>query len=356
MSLSDESRGDGASSGDAIDLDSLQREVREWCDSMAVAGAPPGTYRFTPDGAPGFYAAADMAIIRWAIGDDPRQLPASERAAWIETINSHQRPADGRYGPEMDHHLLHANGTAVNALTILGGQHRYPVRFYQLFARPERIGPWLSSLSWQSGTWRTSHLVWGGPVCLNTSRQTTDAWRKELFGWMEEQLDATTGSWPRELSATAPATAQPLAPLGCAVHLWPLWRHLGRPVPGVEALAELVLTLQTPGGDWDGIRYGSMDALYVLMVAADVAPARAERYRSAMRRYLTVLMDDWNGPRTAFADVHRALCWVSSMGYLSRAVPDAFLGDARWGDIFDRSEIYDLDAVHPFPLVEAAEG
>ncbi|MAS34402.1 MAG: hypothetical protein CL610_10370 [Anaerolineaceae bacterium] len=324
-----------------IDLNQTAERIARWCEDRRVPDAPYGTYKFTAHDDPNFYASADIAIIRWIIGEDLKTaLTPTQRAEWAGVINSYQNPIDGRFGPEMGHHVLHANGSATNALCILGERYKYPVRFYDLFNTPETIGPWLSNINWNNA-WGASHLIWGGPALWINSAKATPEWKEACFAWFEQQLNQF-GSWPKDF---AYSLTPPISPLGCAVHVWPLYRHTGRPVLGLEVLADYVTDWQNPEGYWDGVsKYGTMDALYVLAVAIEEGLPNQSSYRDALYRYMKV---HFPAGRASWVSVnaHYVLCWSSCIGYLQRALPDEFSGDIRWGDIFDLSEIYQLDAV-----------
>ena len=177
-----------------IDLDRFRDKIVAWYTALAVPGAPHGTYRFGPGLDPGFYASADMAILRWVIGEDLRAIPNDARSEWCSVINGHQHPG-GWYGPEMNHHILHANGTATNALCAIGGKYRYPVPYYSLFNTPERIVPWLSQIDW-TNPWSASHLVWGGPALWANSKWATQAWRESCLKWLDDELNEF-GAWPK---------------------------------------------------------------------------------------------------------------------------------------------------------------
>lgn len=332
-----------------INLHKLREELREWTESMRMPGTSAGVYRFTPEGDPHFYASADAAIIRWIIGDDLQSmLNKQDRLNWIAVINDCQEPGEGRFVNDFPHHPFHAMGMGLNALVALGGQCRYPMAYFKLFNKPDVIGPWLSSLPWgTTGPWDVSHIIWGGPVFLNMSSKASVEWRQAMFDWFDRQLDEY-GAWAKDfpVDLNKVQIGSEYQALGCSVHVWPLWRHLGLRVPGVERIAKVVLDLQGER-NWGGVHYGSMDAFYILMVAAGQDAGNADIYHEALNRFIPTLMDDYYGPRHSFSDMHKALCWASCVGYLRKALPDRFVGGDSWNDIFDVAELYDFDAVHP---------
>ncbi|MAS34401.1 MAG: hypothetical protein CL610_10365 [Anaerolineaceae bacterium] len=324
-----------------INLHDAAVRVRRWCDAVAVPDQPYGTYRFRMDDPANFYASCDVAIMRWMTGENLREtLSATQRQQWVAVINSYQQPHDGHYGPEMNHHIAHANGTASKALSALGGSYRYPVGFFRLFNTPEKVGPWLTQIQW-TNSWSASHLVIGGPVLWMNYRLATDEWKAACFAWFDAEVDQF-GTWPRTIPYD---NTNPLTPIGCGVHMWPLYRHAGRPVPQLEYLADLALDTQQPAGYWDRVGgYGTLDALYVLAVAVEQDLPRSPAYRDAVARYVPTHFAAMN---TAWRtrNAHEVQGWTGCIGYMQRTLPDRFAGDMRWGDIFDLKELFDLDTV-----------
>jgi len=92
-----------------------------------------------------------------------------------------------------------------------------------------------------------------------------------------------------------------------------------------------------------------MDALYILMVAGEQNGGLSQEMQDVLSDYVNIHFTE-EAFNWACGSAHKMLGWASCIGYLQRALPDRFTSSVRWGDIFDRSEIYDLDAVDPtFP-------
>lgn len=107
-----------------------------------------------------------------------------------------------------------------------------------------------------------------------------------------------------------------------------------------------VVDWQNAHGYWDTIGgYGTMDdALYVLAVAIEKDLPRTHVYRDALYRYVKPHFSRGQAPWVT-ANAHYVLGWTSCVGYLQRGLPDVFVGDMSWGDIFDVKAYYDLDSV-----------
>ena len=87
-----------------------------------------------------------------------------------------------------------------------------------------------------------------------------------------------------------------------------------------------------------------MDALYVLSVGIEKDLPRAPVYRDALYRYVKPHFTRGHAPWVT-VNAHFVLGWTSCIGYLQRGLPDLFVGDISWGDIFDVKAYYDLDSV-----------
>ena len=334
-----------------IDLDAVAADIRVWCRSLEVPGAPVGTYRFEANGEPTLYASAEMAMIRWIIGDDLAAMPDEERSQWADVINSRQDPSDGHYESDMGgHSVIYTNGAVINALNVLGKKHRHPVRLYSDFNTADTVKEWISSRDW-SEAWTGSHDFWGGVVPWSHSAQASPEWRRAVDEWLEENFDPHYGSWPK---GCLDRTKHRLTPVGSAIHLYPYYRHHGRKVPGADVLAGQILEWQHEDGGWgeadDPIMrrvFAAMDSLYVLAVAAEQSsPETAEPLRAGARRYLELAHFGAHlGDREYFGSLHATLGWVSSLGYLQRMFPELFTSTKPWTNLHDVGDVFRLDTV-----------
>lgn len=85
---------------ESINLNAIADKVGAWCESMRVPDAPYGTYRFSVDDGPNYYASADIAITRAVIGEDLASLSDEHRDQRASILNARQDPIDGHYSPE----------------------------------------------------------------------------------------------------------------------------------------------------------------------------------------------------------------------------------------------------------------
>jgi len=320
-------------------LAEIRRQALAYADTLQVPGRPLGCYFDGPGStnAPSLYASCDVAHMRTVMGEDlQKTLTPAQREAWIDHINSFARP-DGTYGPGWKNHSSqHANGMVIGAFGALGGQQRHTVGLYDAFDTPEEVGPWLEKIDWRK-QWSGSHLFWGGMHCFSLSRRCTDVWRDTVFQWLDANLDPQTGWWRKGVPQ-----AGPLEPLGGGAHIWPIYQHHRRRFPYPEQVINSILALQKPGGSW--LAYGSymeLDALYGLAYMSSLTPQyRHADILDAARRHGRGLVEQWPAFLARKPDLHVLLGAVGAFGLLQQLLPETFVDDARWTDIFSDPRFY----------------
>ncbi|HVU25690.1 MAG TPA: hypothetical protein VHE13_16285 [Opitutus sp.] len=336
----------------------VRADVLEYCERLRDRDGRCGAYRMAPRARCDLYASCDVAIMRTIMGEDLRTTVAvADRMEWSDHINSFARhdfgtAGDGSYGDTMGHSPLHANGMVIGALGVLGGWQAHPVRLYDDFAAPGRVGPWLESLDWRCA-WRASHLFWGGVHCFSCSVQATLAWLEATFAWLNANLDPRTGWW-----RAGTAFADRHQGLGGAAHLLPLYEHHGWEFPLPERVIDSVLALQQPRGSWleprnadehrHVMHYLELDALYALVLMRRFAPGyRRADIAAAAARYGALVGDYYaRHAKELFAlHPHLVLAAVGVFGGLQRLLPEMFVDDVGWTDIFSDRRFYRTCAV-----------
>ena len=326
-----------------VALDRIRTETLAYVATTLVPGRQPGVYYDTPGGnlTPSLYASCDVALIRAVMGEDlQRTLAPAQREGWIAHVNSFARP-DGTYGPNrMGHTVEHANGMVIGALGVLGGRQQYPVQFYDTFDTPEKVSAWLEGVDWKK-QWQGSHRFWGGMHCFSMSRRCTPAWRDTVFKWLDANLDADNGWWRTGVPQVWPQW------LGGGAHIWPIYQHHNRRFPYPERVIDHILANQKPNGEW--LAYGSymeLDALYGLVYMSSLAPDyRNADILQAARRHGNGLTGRWPGFIGAKPPLHVLLGAVGAFGLLQQLLPETYLADTRWSDIFSDTRFYQTAAV-----------
>lgn len=316
-----------------------------------------GSYRAGLGRRPDLYSSLDAAIMRTIMGEDLRQtLSDEQRRQWCEHINSFavhhfHRPREGSYCDTLGHSPLHANGMVVGALGAIGGKQKYPCRLYDGFDTPDKVAPWLErEIDW-TAPWSESHLFWGGLHCFSFSSRCTPQWLGVTFAWLDAHVDPATGWWRR---GVAPRSA--FEPLGGAVHILPIYPHHGRVFPYPRQMIDSTLALQLSTGRWHPksdrvLDYLELDALYVLALLGAQEPdyrrddilAAVGRYGQVVRSYLEDRRDHYLSQHP-----HYLLAGVGVMGLLHQLLPDEFVDDAAWTDIFSDRRLYQTSEVEIF--------
>jgi hypothetical protein len=329
----------GAEQESPVSLAEIRRQALAYVDTLQAPGKPAGHYLDSPasKSAPSLYASCDVAILRTVMGEDlQKSLTADQRREWINHINSFARP-DGTYGPaRKNHSAQHANGMVVGALGALGGRQKYVVRLYDDFDTVDEVGPWLEKIDWRK-QWSGSHLFWGGMHCFSLSRRCTDAWRAAVFDWLDAAIDPDSGWWRKGVPHAGAAE-----PLGGGAHIWPIYEHHGRWFPYPERVIDSILAMQHPDGKWLSFgNYLDLDALYGLKYMSSLAPQyRRADIREATRRHGRGLTQQWPTFLARKPDLHVLLGALGAFGLLQQLLPNEFVDEARWTDIFSDARLY----------------
>jgi len=226
----------GNKKNNKVELSRVRKTILNHCNSLLDKSGPYGSYRGGTGMRPSLYASCDVAIMRTIMGENLMvTLSDLQRQQWIDFINSFAINRGSNYGSYCDtygHSFHHANGMVIGALGVLGGKQKYPVKLYDEFDQIEEVIPWLESLDWAK-QWDASHLFWGGMHCYSMSSRCSDAWKDEVFAWLDENIDEKSGWWKKGVTH-----ADRHQPLGGSVHILPIY-----PPPTANSLTGVVHAL-----------------------------------------------------------------------------------------------------------------
>jgi len=343
-------------SGSIFSLAAVRADILEHCERLRDPEAPFGSYRDSLQGRSDLYSACDVALIMAIMGENPLEtLAQAERAEWAGHINSFAT-SDGSYTDRMGQSALHANGMVIGALGVLGEKMVNPVRHYAAFERPETVGPWLDSLDWQCA-WPQSHAFWGGIHCFSMSGRASAEWLSAVFGWLDSNIDRKTGWW----RALTPHSDRNQG-LGAAAHLFPLYEHHDRRFPEPERVIDSVLEMQLPEGCWleeihrqdpvHVMNYLELDALYALVLMQKYAPGyRRQDILESVRHFGNLVREYYRNYRTPLLSLHPhyILAAVGTFGLLQQLLPNEFIDDRAWSDIFSDRRFYRTEEVEAHP-------
>jgi hypothetical protein len=336
--------------GDHVDLSAFRDDITAWFESFHHPINGYGRYLplkpYRRDSGPQaghFYSSADIALLRGIMGEDfSASLTSAQRGQWLDYLNSFQDPADGSYQILHHHSKLHAHGTAVGAIGLLGGKMPHPIRLYEPFDTPEKVIPWLeTSINWSS-QWSESHKFWGGIHCFSLSSRVSKKWIDTVFIWLDSNLNEQTGWWRR-----GTVYADDHQPLGGSAHILPMYQHHHRQFPYAKQLVDSVLALQRQEGNWhreaSGLSYLDLDGLYVLdFCKSYIGDYRSSDIEAGATRFSRWFLDRfeqlWN--QVSPEHPHHALCLVGTLGLLQRFDPEHYTDDRAWTDIFSDRRLY----------------
>jgi len=333
-----------------LDLNEVRQEIVAYFETLLDKEGRYGSYRKRPGKRPDLYSSCDVAIMRFIMGEDLKEsLTETQRKEWIAHINSFAL-RDGTYTDLLPgHSKLHANGTVIGALGVLGGRQPHPVSLYDDFDTPEEAVEWLENeIDWKN-QWTSSHEFWGGLHMFSMSKQCSVEWRSAVFDWLDAHLDPATGWWKK-----GTPHADRHQPLGGGVHIYPIYQHHQRPFPLPKAVIDSALEMQLPDGawadnpDWGHMTYLDLDALYALAYMQSLAPNyRRKDIRQAVSRYADVVIEKWPEYRKSLEDQHPHiyLAAVGTLGVLNQHLPERFPSDEPWKDIFSDIALSRTDLV-----------
>jgi hypothetical protein len=323
-----------------MDLSQVRNDILTYIEALQVKDQPYGCYRLQPGGKPDFYATADAAIIRTIMAEDlQKTLTVQQRQQWTDIINSYAK-VDGTYESRR-HAVPHRNGTAIGALGVLGGKQKYPVCFYKEFDSIEKIEPWLEKIDYIR-FWRGSHDFWGGMLFYGFSNVCPEQWRRQVFDWLDRNLDPETGWWRKGIQAADWSES-----LGGSAHLWPMYQHFNRPFPYPKQVIDSILEMQRRNGSW--AQFGdclNLDALYGFAYMRTMVPDYREKdVKNAIHRQGDYAIRKYRAFLKTNPDMHTLLAVVAELGLLNQLDPDRFFSAEKWSDIFSDRRLYQTAAV-----------
>lgn len=320
-----------------LNLGDARKEVLDYLETLLVPGKPYGCYRLNPGGEADIYATCDVVMIRTLMGEDlTKTLTTDQRQQWIDYINSFAQE-NGEYKGGR-HSKEHRNGMVVAALGPLGGKQKYPVKFYEEYNTPAEITQWLEKFDWKN-QWTESHLFWGGMMAYSMSKQATKKWRKEVFKWLNTNLDPNTGQWRKGVKSS-----NKYQWIGGGAHIWPIYQLLNKPFPYPKQAIDGILEIQQKDGSWISRwpNYLDLDALYGLTFMTSYA---SDYRRPDIAKAVTLqgnhAIKTWKGfVKAVPVDTHRLLAAVSILGLLQQLDPERFPDTVKWTDIFSDARFY----------------
>lgn len=136
------------------------------------------------------YGCADAANILYTIGWFPSDPEA--RALWISALRSLQDPETGMF-VESTHHTIHTTAHCIAALELFDAKPVHRLTGLEIYADPDELRRFLSSLDWRGNPWRESHRGAGLFAAMVIADEVNLAWQEVYFEWLWQNTDPETG-------------------------------------------------------------------------------------------------------------------------------------------------------------------
>lgn len=136
------------------------------------------------------YGCADAANILYTIGWFPSD--PEERALWISALRSFQDPETGMF-VESTHHTIHTTAHCIAALELFDAKPVHRLTGLGIYADPDELRRFLSSLDWRGNPWRESHRGAGLFAAMVIADEVNLAWQEVYFEWLWQNTDPETG-------------------------------------------------------------------------------------------------------------------------------------------------------------------
>ena len=304
-----------AVSGPGLDLDAFGDWLSQWRSSILRDSRPYSCFTWRDDPGPNLLYINDVVWISWA--QDALQPSASERAQWVETINSFQQPEGGYYAnPTWESHCWqHATWRALMSLNMLGGRPRYRLRVLEPLRDVETCRRWLAQHT--TGPVRPPHHRYALGAFVATMMQD-EQWLGTFVDGVRALQNPNSGLWPTADGADSLSPTFLFATLLIKLH---------EDLPRGELMADTILSMQQPSGMFrrEGPGFHDMDAAFLLEHVSRETGHRREDCLAALRRMRMALGRMWRQWREEVfnANPHRTLAIYGICSVLSSALPEA---------------------------------
>jgi len=349
---------------DNIKIADIRTRTLTYIERMRVHQGLCGSYRYAESqSTPVLYASTYAAMTRH-LYSDLIGLPDDDREQWLRYFARHQ-DEDGLFkDPQVENKLAetedwwgwrHLTLQVAVSVTALGGVVPRPFTFLEPFFDPDVLISWLESRDWKRRPDFVSNEVQNiGTLLQYSSDFHNDKWAGQgvecLLDWLEARQDPCTGFW------AVPYDTPTLLSRGLQTgyHLWLLFFYDQRPLRYVERIIDNTLATQNRLGGF-GVALNSnacedIDSIDPLARLSMMTDYRRDEVQAALKRalpWVLINMNDDGGfvfqrgepfiyghDRMSSKAEESAMfpTWFRtlSLAYLSKALPDSFLGNFNW--------------------------
>lgn len=240
----------------------FSRRVLGYIESMRCPKVHSAAYRYASSSPEPVVYASVYAVLTRDLFGDLDHLTDSQRAAWVEYLQSHQGP-DGLFrDPLLKSDLAdsadwwgwrHLTNHAYWAYAALGAIPRIPPLWLDPILSRDGLKRWLDSLDWGKGVADSSNIImnWGVGLLYSgdtyNNRHAADM-AMALLDELDSRANAVSGLWGPEDCADYSTEVWRSLRVQAAYHLWLLYSYRKRNPPKMATALHSVLATQNPNG------------------------------------------------------------------------------------------------------------
>ena len=285
------------------------------------------------------YGCADVANIRYMIGDLPRN--EQERMACVKVLQDFQDPETGLFF-EGTHHALHCTAHCTAALELFDVRPKYEMPGIDEWRTCEGVCKLLENLKWLENPWPQAHEGAGIFATMILTGNASREWQDAYFGWLESHTDPEYGM------SNAGTIQNGKAP---AFHHLNGWFHYlfnfsfaNRPFPMAEKLIDTCIDLyknkQLAEDFGRRVGFSEIDWVFTLHRAIAQTGYRFAESKALLREFAEGFVqflnerdmntdDQWN-------DMHMLFGAVCALAELQIALPGELRSDYPLRQVLDR--------------------
>ena len=285
------------------------------------------------------YGCADVANIRYMIGDLPRN--EQERMACVKVLQDFQDPDTGLFF-EGTHHALHCTAHCTAALELFDVRPRYAMPGIDPYRTPEGLCKLLEGLRWIENPWPQAHEGAGIFATMILTGAATPEWQDTYFNWLDRHTDPEHGMSVAGTIQTGKAPK--FHHLNGWFHYLFNYSFARRPFPQVEKLIDSCIDMyknrQLAEDFGHRVGFSEIDWVFTLNRAISQSGYRFAEGKSLLREFAAEFVqflnecdmhthDQWN-------DMHMLFGAVCALAELQIALPGELRSDYPLRQVLDR--------------------
>jgi hypothetical protein len=273
----------------------FRKDILNFVESLRISGPE---YRFSPTSGSSLYTSC-FALFIIELLDEVKGLRPSLKREWIDYINSHQIQESGYYKfgggiswndsntHKPDYLKMQMTSWALQALDVLGGRPRYPLKFMEDFCTVEKLGKWLEARDWSDPWYEGNMLLFMGVFLIDCYEKGIHGYGELIdyyIDWLNKKQNESTGYWGINLEDRDNL----FNAMAGATHEYILYYYLNRSINYIEKIIDSTLSLQHKDGLFSprggGGACEDLDAVDILVNMSLRTDYKKEEIKNALLR------------------------------------------------------------------------